>query len=158
METPDSAYAKLGMPFSEIQSFSEKGESRGRMDLTSDKSFQTVGDSKAKLWPKCFSLYIQIDRIEEPPRTFDLDSCILYYRRILNFKSASSYGNWQKCSKFYNFWNKINFACDLYCIRNFWEHNYMQKMWLGESQPLNRVKWHHVLTYKIGYWIGKKIF
>ena len=43
------------------------------------KSFKTVGASKTKLWPKCFWIYVHMDRIEEPPRIFYLDGCILYY-------------------------------------------------------------------------------
>ena len=37
-----------------------------------------MGASKAKLWLKCFLIYVQMDGIEEPPRTFYLDGCIFH--------------------------------------------------------------------------------
>ena len=51
----------------------------GAERTSSGKSFQTVGASKAKLWPKWFFIYVQMDRIEGLPGTFYLDGCILYY-------------------------------------------------------------------------------
>ena len=39
-----------------------------------------MGASKSKAVAKViFGIYVQMDRIEEPPGTFYLDGCILYY-------------------------------------------------------------------------------
>ena len=80
-ETPDRVYTKLGMPLLERYDFNLflKQSRVGAERTSSGKSFQIVVASKAKLWPKCFRIYVQMDRIEERSRTFYLDGCILYY-------------------------------------------------------------------------------
>ena len=44
----------------------------GAEGTSSGKSFQTMGASNAKLWSSVFWTYVQMDRIEEPPRSFYL--------------------------------------------------------------------------------------
>ena len=38
-----------------------------------------MGASKAKLWLKCYFIYVQMGRLEEPPRTFYLGGYIIPY-------------------------------------------------------------------------------
>ena len=77
-----------------------KQVSGGAEQSSSGKSFQTNGVSKAKLCPKCFFINVQMDRIEEPPTTFNLKSCILCHLYLLQLVENKIQSNWDdQCFK-----------------------------------------------------------